>query len=74
MWHVLRVLCIKLMKNRKMKSTSFTYKITKHSLIKIATADLQKHIIWVYTSPMWGTGPVQSVQQWATGWMAEITS
>jgi hypothetical protein len=23
---------------------------------------------------MWGTGPVQSVQQWATGWMAEITS
>jgi hypothetical protein len=60
------------MKNKKMKSTSFTYKITEQSLIKTGTGDLQRQIFWVYTSPMQGAGLVQSVVQQATGWMAGV--
>jgi hypothetical protein len=57
----------KINENQKMNSTSFTYKITEQSLIKIGTGDLQTQIFWVYTRPMWGTGIVQSVQQRVTG-------
>jgi hypothetical protein len=51
------------MKNIKMKSISFTYKITEQSL---------RQIFWVYISPVWGPGLVRSVWQKARGWMAGV--